>query len=87
MMIPINWENNVDVQRALHFDLDPSMDAGQGHKILWFCEFIGEIGRVVSEENMLKTEAPLNEQKTHSPSNVVLLELVFNDAIVTQGNS
>ena len=23
MMIPINWGNNVDVQRALHFDLDP----------------------------------------------------------------
>ena len=29
----------VDVQRALHFDLDPSMTAGQGHKILRFCEF------------------------------------------------
>ena len=39
MIIPINWGNNVDVQRALHFDLDPSMTAGQGHKILWFCEF------------------------------------------------
>ena len=39
MMIPINWGNNVDVQRALHFDIDPSMTAGQGHKILWFCEF------------------------------------------------
>ena len=39
MMIPINWGNNVDVQRALHFDLDPSMTAGQGHKILQFCEF------------------------------------------------
>ena len=38
MMIPINWGNNVDVQRALHFDLDPSMTAGQGHEILWFCE-------------------------------------------------
>ena len=39
MMIPINWGNNVDVQRALHFDLDPSKTAGQGHKILRFCEF------------------------------------------------
>ena len=39
MMIPINWGNNVDVQRALHFDLDPSMTAGQGYKILLFCEF------------------------------------------------
>ena len=39
MMIPINWGNNVDVQCALHFDLDPSMTAGQGHKILQFCEF------------------------------------------------
>ena len=39
MMIPINWGNNVDVQRALHFDLDPSMTAGQSHKILRFCEF------------------------------------------------
>ena len=38
MMIPINWGNNVDVQCALHFDLDPSMTAGQGHKILRFCE-------------------------------------------------
>ena len=38
MMIPINWGNNVDVQRALHFDLDPSMTAGQGHEILRFCE-------------------------------------------------
>ena len=36
MMIPINWGNNVDVQCALHFDLYPSMTAGQGHKILWF---------------------------------------------------
>ena len=39
MMIPINWGNSVDVQRALHFDLDPSMAAGQGHEILRFCEF------------------------------------------------
>ena len=39
MMIPINWGNNVDVQHALHFDLDPSMTAGQSHKILRFCEF------------------------------------------------
>ena len=38
MMIPINWGNNVDVQRALHFDLDPSMTAGQDHEILQFCE-------------------------------------------------
>ena len=39
MVIPINWGNNVDVQHTLNFDLDPSMTAGQGHKILWFCEF------------------------------------------------
>ena len=39
MMIPMNWGNCVDVQRALHFDLHPSMTAGQGHKILWFWEF------------------------------------------------
>ena len=39
MMIPINWGNNVDVQHALHFDLDPSMTAGQGREILRFCEF------------------------------------------------
>ena len=39
MMIPINSGNNVDVQHALHFDLHPSMTAGQGHKILQFCEF------------------------------------------------
>ena len=39
MMIPINWGNSVEVQRALHFDLDPSMIAGQGHEILWFWEF------------------------------------------------
>ena len=39
MMIPMNWGNCVDVQCALHFDLHPSMTAGQGHKILQFCEF------------------------------------------------
>ena len=39
MMIPINWGNSVDVQCALHFDLDPSMTAGQGRKILRFSEF------------------------------------------------
>ena len=39
MMIPINLGNNVVVQRALNFDLDPSMTAGQGHKILRFCAF------------------------------------------------
>ena len=39
MMIPINWGNSVDVQRALHFDLDPSITAGQGREILRFCEF------------------------------------------------
>ena len=39
MMIPINWGNRVDVQRVLYFDLDPSMTAGQGHKILRFCAF------------------------------------------------
>ena len=38
IMTPINWGNNVDVQRALHFDLDPFMTAGQGHEILRFCE-------------------------------------------------
>ena len=38
MMIPIDWGNNVDVQHALHFDLDLSMTAVQGHKILRFCE-------------------------------------------------
>ena len=38
MMISINSGNNVDVQHALHFDLHPSMTAGQGHKILQFCE-------------------------------------------------
>ena len=26
------------MQRALHFDLDPSMTVGQGHEILRFCE-------------------------------------------------
>ena len=40
MMIPINWGNNVDVQCAFHFDIDPSMTAGQCHEILRFCEFI-----------------------------------------------
>ena len=39
MMIPINWRNNVDLQHTLHFDLDPSMTAGLGHEILWFCKF------------------------------------------------
>ena len=39
MMIPINSGNNVDVQHALHFDLDPSMTAGQGREILRFWEF------------------------------------------------
>ena len=39
MMISINSGNNVDVQHALHFHLHPSMTAGQGHKILQFCEF------------------------------------------------
>ena len=39
MMILINWGNNVDLQHALSFDLDPSMTTGQGHKILRFCEF------------------------------------------------
>ena len=47
MMIPNNWGNNVDVQRALQFDLDPSMTAGQGHKILRFCEFRFLTGIVV----------------------------------------
>ena len=38
MMIPINWGNNVDVQRALHFDLDPLHDCrsrSQNTLILW----------------------------------------------------
>ena len=39
MMIPINWGNNVDLQHKLNFDLHPSMTAGQGPDILWFCEF------------------------------------------------
>ena len=47
MMIPINWGNNVDVQHTLHFDLDPYMTAGQGHKILQFCEFRCLTGTVV----------------------------------------
>ena len=32
------WGNNVDLQHILHFDLHPSMTAGQGHEILQFCE-------------------------------------------------
>ena len=36
MLIPIYRENNVDWQRILHFDLHPSMTAGQGHEILQF---------------------------------------------------
>ena len=39
MMIPIYWGYNVDLQHILHFDLHPSMTAGQGHTILKFCEF------------------------------------------------
>ena len=38
MMIPINWGNNVDVQRALHFDLHPLHDCrsrSQNTSILW----------------------------------------------------
>ena len=38
MMIPINWGNNVDVQRALHFDLDPLHDCRSRSRntlILW----------------------------------------------------
>ena len=35
MLIPIYRGNNVDLQIYLH----PSMTAGQGHKILQFCEF------------------------------------------------
>ena len=38
-MIPINWGNGVDVQRVLHFDIDPSMTPGQGREILRFWEF------------------------------------------------
>ena len=39
MMIPIYRVNNVDLQHIHHFDHHPSMTAGQGHKILQFCEF------------------------------------------------
>ena len=39
MLIPIYRGNNVDLQRLLHFDLHPSMTAGQGSEILQFCEF------------------------------------------------
>ena len=38
--IPIYRGNNVDLQHILNFDLHPSMTAGQGHKILQFCEFM-----------------------------------------------
>ena len=38
MMIPINWGNNVDVQRALHFDLDPLHDCRSRSQNTWFCE-------------------------------------------------
>ena len=39
MLMPIYRGNNVDLQHILHFDFRPSMTAGQGHDILWFCEF------------------------------------------------
>ena len=39
MLMPIYRGNNVDLQHILHFDLHPSMTAGQGHEILQFCEF------------------------------------------------
>ena len=39
MLMPIYRGNNVDLQHILNFDLCPSMTAGQGHNILWFCEF------------------------------------------------
>ena len=39
MLMPIYRGNNVDLQHILNFDLRPSMTAGQGHDILWFCEF------------------------------------------------
>ena len=39
MLIPIYRGNNVDLQLILHFDLHPSMTAGQGHEIPKFCEF------------------------------------------------
>ena len=39
MVIPIYRVNNVDLQHIHHFDFHPSMTAGQGHKILQFCEF------------------------------------------------
>ena len=38
MLMPIYRGNNVDLQHILHFDLHPSMTAGQDHKILQFCE-------------------------------------------------
>ena len=36
MLIPIYRVNNVDLQHIHHFDLHPSMTAGQCHKILQF---------------------------------------------------
>ena len=39
MLMPIYRGNNVDLQHILNFELRPSMTAGQGHDILWFCEF------------------------------------------------
>ena len=39
MMMPINWGNNVHVQCALNFDLDPSITAGQGRELLQFWKF------------------------------------------------
>ena len=41
MLMPIYRGNNVDLQHTciLNFDLRPSMTAGQGQDILWFCEF------------------------------------------------
>ena len=44
MLMPIYRGSNVDLQHILNFDLHPSMTAGQGHDIRWFCEFLCLMG-------------------------------------------
>ena len=39
MLILMYRGNNADLQHILHFDLHPSLTAGQGHKVLQFGEF------------------------------------------------
>ena len=46
MLLPIYWGNNIDLQHILHFDVHPSMTAGQGDKILQFCAFL-DVWRVI----------------------------------------